>query len=49
MDRIANRDRGRHVVLCKSCLPFVSEDGSLKVIAEDHDSHDKSITRLCDY
>ena len=46
MDRIANRDRGRRVVLCKSCLPFVSEDGSLKVIAE---GEDKSITRLCDY
>ena len=46
MDRVANKDSRRHVVLCKSCLPFVSEDGSLKVIAE---GEDKSSTRLCDY
>ena len=46
MDRVANRDRGRHVVLRKSCQPFVSKDGSLKVIAQDEDT---SGTRLCDY
>ncbi len=46
MDRVANRDRGRRVVLCKSCQPFVSKDGSLKVIAQDEDT---SSTRLCDY
>ena len=46
MDRVANRDRGRRVVLCKSCQPFVSEDGRLKVIAQNKD---KSSTRLCDY
>ena len=45
LNRLADPDRGRLVVLCLSCEPFV-RDGNLHVSAHDQNS---PRARLCDY
>ena len=46
LDRIEDAKRKRSIVLCKSCAPFVSKEGSLRVVAHGEEA---SMTRLCDY
>ena len=45
LDQLADPDRDRQIVLCKSCEPFV-RDGKLQVSI---DQSSPSQTRLCDY
>ena len=43
--QLADPERGRQIVLCKSCEPFIS-NGKLQVTVNDSSP---SQTRLCDY
>ena len=45
LDQVADYERGRQIVLCNSCEPFIS-NGKLQVTVNDSSP---SRTRLCDY
>ena len=46
--QVAVPERGRQIVLCKSCEPFIS-NGKLQVTPNVSSDHDSFETRLCDY
>ena len=45
LDRVGDLERGRQIVLCRSCEPFIKK-GKLQAAINDSDP---SQTRLCDY
>ena len=46
--QLADPERGRQIVLCKSCEPFI-RNGKLQVTPNVSSDHDSFETRLCDY